>query len=82
MLAGRSVALFDIVLTMHGLRGFDEEAAEAVEIRLGRTRVKVLALERIIASRRATKQEKDRLILPVLEDAAAALRGTKGRPGR
>ncbi len=81
MLAGRSVALFDIVLTMDGLKDFDEELAESVEIPIGRTKVRVLSLERIIASKRAANREKDRLILPVLEAAAAVLRDTK-RPRR
>lgn len=79
MFAGKGVGLFDIVLTMHGLGSFDEEAARAVEIRLGRIALKVLPLERIIASKRAANRRKDRLILPVLEDALLALRG-RDRP--
>ena len=79
MFAGKSVALFDIVLTMHGLDDFERESADALEVRLGRTRVKVLPLDRIVASKRAANREKDRLILPVLEDAAAVLRGRKRR---
>jgi hypothetical protein len=81
MLAARSVALFDIVLTMDGRRGFDEELAESVEIPIGHTKVRVLSLERIIASKKFANREKDRLILPVLEAAAALLRDTK-RPRR
>jgi hypothetical protein len=74
MLGGRNVALFDIVVTMHGLDGFDREVENTIEVTLGRTKVKVLSLERIIASKKATNREKDRLVLPVLEDAAATLR--------
>ena len=80
MLAGKSVALFDIVLNMHGLDAFEKEAANAMEVRLGRAKVKVLPLDRIIVSKRATNREKDRLVLPVLEDALAALRDKEG-PG-
>jgi len=82
LLAGRNVALFDVVLHMHGLRSFDQEADSAVEIAIGRTRIKVLPLDRIIASKRATNRAKDRLVLPVLEDAAATLRAgrSKKRP--
>ena len=76
MLAGRSVALFDIVLTMDGLNNFDEELAHTLEIAIGRTKVRVLSLERIIARKRAANREKDRLILPVLEAAAAVHRDT------
>ena len=53
MFAGKSVALFDIVLTMDGLKPFDDEMAGAVEIRVGRLRVMLLPLERIIVSKRA-----------------------------
>ena len=81
MLAGQSVALFDIVLTMDGLNNFDEELANTLEIAIGRAKVKVLSLERIIASKRAANRAKDRLILPVLEAAAAVLRDTR-RPRR
>lgn len=77
MLAGKSVALFDIVLTMDGLGKFDEEIAESLEVPIGRTTVRVLSLQRIIASKRAANREKDRLILPVLEAAAAVQRDTK-----
>jgi hypothetical protein len=82
LLAGRNVALFDVVLHMHGLGSFDQEAEEALEIAIGKTRIKVLSLERIIKSKKATNRAKDRLVLPVLEDAAAALRtrGAKKRP--
>jgi predicted nucleotidyltransferase len=79
MLAGRSVALFDIVLAMHGLEAFEIEAAGALEMSLGRLKVKVLPLERIIVSKRAAGREKDRIILPVLEDAAAVLRSKRPR---
>ncbi len=81
MLAGRSVALFDIVLTMDGLNDFDEELAHTLDISIGRTQVKVLSLERIIARKRAASRKKDRLILPVLEAAAAVHRDAK-RPRR
>lgn len=77
MLAGRSVALFDIVLTMDGLKDFDTELATSVEIPIGRTKVRVLSLERIIVSKRSANREQDRLILPVLEAAAAVHRDAR-----
>ncbi len=82
MLAGRSVALFDIVITMDGLKDFDSELATSVEIPIGRTKVRVLSLERIIVSKRAANREKDRLILPVLEAAAAVHRDARRSRGR
>ena len=74
MFAGKTVALFDIVLAMHGLGDFDHESRHSRRIRIGRTTVRVLSLERIIASKKAVNREKDRLILPVLEDTLAALK--------
>ncbi len=74
MFAGKNVALFDIVLTMHGLRDFGRELPHARKVRIGGTTVRVLSLERIIASKKAANREKDRLILPVLEDAWATLK--------
>ena len=74
MFAGKAVALFDIVLTMHGLRSFDHELKGAVSIRVGRMTLKVLSLERIIASKKATNRQKDRLVLPVLKDTLTAIK--------
>jgi hypothetical protein len=71
-LAGDAVALFDIVTHMHGLGTFAEEAAQTIPIRLGRVTVRVLPLERILASKRALNRPKDRRTLAVLEDAALA----------
>ncbi|MFQ5766865.1 MAG: hypothetical protein ACE5ID_02650 [Acidobacteriota bacterium] len=79
LFAGRSVSLFDIVLTMHGLGSFDEEIEHTIEIPLGRTHVRVLSLERIIASKKALNREKDRRILPVLEDALKVLRERRSK---
>jgi predicted nucleotidyltransferase len=74
MLAGKSVALFDIVFRMDGLRGFDHEIHNAVEVPIGGTKIRVLSLERIVASKKAANRAKDRAILPVLEDAVATLK--------
>ena len=72
MFAGGGVELFDIVLTMHGLRSFPEELRNCVEVSLGRQKLKVLGVDRILASKRAANRAKDRLVIPVLEDAWAA----------
>lgn len=74
MFAGRSVKLFDIVVHMHGLGEFDEERAHTIKVSLGRFKVLVLKLERIIASKKATGRPKDRLVLGVLSDALEAIR--------
>jgi hypothetical protein len=72
MFEGASVALFDIVVHMHGLAEFDDEKRRSIRIPLGRVKVAVLALEQIIRSKKATGREKDKLVLPVLLDVLAA----------
>lgn len=67
--AGEAVKLFDIVLNMSGLGTFDQEFKHTIVLKLGRAKVPVLNLERIIKSKRAANRQKDRLVLPVLEDA-------------
>jgi predicted nucleotidyltransferase len=77
-LAGESVALFDIVVHMHGLDDFDVEWHRAREVSFGSLKVRVLSLEQIIRSKRATGRPKDKLAVKVLSDAVAARR--KSRP--
>jgi hypothetical protein len=80
LLAGGGAELFDVVVHMHGLRGFALEARRALRIPLGRVEVPVLPLDRIIASKRAANRAKDRAILPVLEDALRVTESRRGRP--
>jgi len=74
MFAGRGIELFDIVLRMDGLGGFDEEKKHAIKVPLGRLKVLVLSLERVIASKKAAGREKDKIMLKVLADALIAVR--------
>ena len=73
MFAGRTVNLFDIVVHMHGLGGFEEEQKRAKAVRAGTVTLRVLGLDRIIASKKAAGRPKDRLAIPVLRDALRAL---------
>lgn len=83
MFAGEGVELFDIVLRMDGLGSFAKELSQAVEVPLGRTRIKLLPLARIIASKKAANRPKDRLSIPVLENALLAVESRKkSRPTR
>lgn len=75
--AGDAVKLFDIVLTMPGLGSFAEEKKNSFTVRLGSVRVKVLNLDRIIASKEAIRRPKDLVVLPVLRDTLKALRQKK-----
>ena len=81
MFAGGGIELFDIVLTMHGLGTFAEEVRKCVEVSLGRQKLKVQPLDRILASKRAANRVKDRLVIPVLEDALAVGEPTRKRKG-
>lgn len=78
MFAGQAVSLFDIVTHMHGLRGFDAEQRNTVKIPLGRFKLTVLKLERIIKSKEATGRPKDKLAIPVLSDALKTIRAQQG----
>jgi hypothetical protein len=82
MLAGSGAELFDIVLRMDGLGTFAQEAKNCVTISLGPHRLKVLRLDRILASKRAANRPKDKLAIPVLEDALAATQTAKPRAKR
>jgi hypothetical protein len=74
MFAGRGIELFDIVVNMHGLGPFDDEREHTIKVRLGRTKILVLMLERIIASKTAAGREKDRLVLGPLTDALKTIK--------
>lgn len=82
MLAGTGAELFDIVLRMDGLGTFSDEIKNCVEISLGRQKLKVLSLERILASKIAANRAKDKLTIPVLRDALAATQSVKRRAKR
>jgi hypothetical protein len=79
MLAGAGSELFDIVIRMDGLGKFTDEIENCIEIRLGHLKLKVLSLERILASKLAANRAKDKLTVPVLRDALAAASDVKRR---
>jgi hypothetical protein len=79
MFAGAGAELFDIVIRMDGLGPFSEEIRNCVEIPIGRHKLKVLALDRILASKVAANRPKDMLTIPVLRDALAAMQSIKRR---
>jgi len=81
MFVGTAVKLFDIVLQMHGLGPFEKEIIHCLRISLGRQRVPVLSLDRIIKSKKAAGRPKDKLVLPVLADTLTVIkeRAKKGQ---
>ena len=74
MFAGDAVNLFYIVVHMHGLESFEQEKKNTLTIDLGKIKVLVLSLERIIKSKKATGRQKDKIVLPVLKDALIAIK--------
>ncbi len=71
MFAGGGIELFDIVQKMDGVKSFAEEWPNCAEVSLGRLKLKLLSLDRILASKRAANRMKDKLVVPVLEDSLA-----------
>jgi hypothetical protein len=61
-----------VVLTAHGLRRFADEYEAGVDHEIEGVVVRVLPLERVIASKRATGRPKDAASLPALEAALRA----------
>ena len=60
------------MLTAQGLGSFDDEYAGAKEIDLDGVRVRILPLERVIASKRVAGRAKDLAQMPALEATLAA----------
>jgi hypothetical protein len=79
MLAGTGAELFDIVLRMDGLGTFSEEIRNCIDVPIARHKLKVLRLDRILASKIAANRPKDRLTIQVLRDALATTQSS-GRP--
>jgi hypothetical protein len=79
MLAGEGAELFDIVARMDGLGTFADEIKNCVNVRLGHLELKVLSLERILASKIAANRAKDKLTIPVLQDALATTQSVRRR---
>lgn len=71
---GEGLDRVNIVLTASGLDPFEREFMGAREYDLDGVRVRVLPLDRVIASKRAAKRLKDTAQLPMLEATLAALR--------
>ena len=78
MFKGDAVNLFDVVMHMHGLDEFEAERQNTIKVPLGRMKIAVLKLERIIASKKATGRKKDKLVLPVLSDALKTIQVEDG----
>jgi hypothetical protein len=74
---GEGLDRVDLVLNASGLQPFEQEYGGGRDYDLDGVRVRVLPLERVIASKRAAGRMKDLAQIPLLEAALAARRATE-----
>jgi hypothetical protein len=79
MISGEGLDRIDLVTHCDGLRTFDTEYKNAVDVRVADFSIKILPLERIIASKKAAGRPKDRAVLEALRATLAARRTTGKR---
>ncbi len=72
---GDGLSRIDVVLTAHGLGTFADEYARGIEREIEGVVVRILPLDRVIASKRATARPKDTAGLPALEATLRARHG-------
>ena len=64
---GDGLSRIDVVLTAHGLESFEREYARSAEYEVDGVPLRVLPLERVLASKRSLGRAKDLAAVPVLE---------------
>jgi hypothetical protein len=74
MIAGKGLDRIDLVIRCQGLKSFDVEYARAIDLGVTDFTIKILPLERVIASKRAAGRPKDKAVLESLRAALAASR--------
>src|SRR6185295_12385083 len=79
LFSGAGLDDIDVVLKCDGLGDFDAEYVAAIDVTLVSDLViKVLPIERVLASKRAANRPKDRAVIPALEAAIAAIKESSG----
>ena len=73
MLGGPGSEPFDVVIRMSGLGEFADEWKRALEIKVGKLKLKVMPLERILVSKQAANRPKDQRVIPVLQNTLRTL---------
>jgi hypothetical protein len=73
-IGGEDFELIDLVLRMDGLKSFDYEYKRSKKVKLGSLTLRILPLDRIIKSKKATGRKKDKASLPVLEDVLKTIK--------
>lgn len=75
LIMGEAFNNLDIVYGIQGLSSFDEEYKQAIEMDMAGVLVKVLPLDRVIASKEATGRAKDKATIPALKTVLLARQG-------
>jgi hypothetical protein len=80
LFSGPGLDDIDVVIQCDGLLDFDSEYTSALDVALvPGLIVKVLPIDRVLASKRAADRPKDRAVLPALEAAIAAIKESSRR---
>jgi hypothetical protein len=79
MIAGEGLDRIDLVTHCDGLKGFDAEYKKAIALPIADFSIKILRLERVIASKRAAGRPKDKAVLEALRATLAVRRATRKR---
>lgn len=79
MLGGAGSEPLAVVIRMNGLEEFADEWKRALEINVGKLKLKVLPLERILVSKQAANRPKDRRVIPVLQNTLRTLQTKSAR---
>lgn len=74
MIAGKGLDRIDLVIRCQGLKSFDLEYTDALDLAVTDFSIKILPLERIIVSKSAAGRPKDKAVLESLRAALAATR--------
>ncbi len=76
-IGGPGLELLDLVSHMHGLKSFEEEYQKCDTVLIKDMPIKVLPLDRIIASKEAAGRPKDKMVMYALKDALIVLEEKK-----
>ena len=79
MIAGEGLDRLDVVTHCDGRKTFATEYAKAVDLPIADFTIKILPLERVIASKRAAGRRKDKAVLEALRAALVARRASRKR---
>jgi predicted nucleotidyltransferase len=77
MIVGKDLNNIDIVSECSGLGSFEEEYENSIEDEIAGVLVRILPLERVIASKKAAGRPKDKAALPSLKTTLIAVRAAK-----